>query len=101
MEFFPNLCIIIIIMRNLLFKSYFNFIVDDPADFVKIDSLSLNFPAYSPIGTAKCVNVTIIDDNITENNESFSIILEAPKTINLFPNSSKIIDNDSKLHYVR
>ena len=82
--------------NNYMFTS----IVDDPADFVKIDSLSLTFPAYSPIGTAKCVNITIIDDNITENNESFSIILEAPETINLFPNSSKeivIIDNDSKL----
>lgn len=42
--------------------------------------MNVTFTGGSPLGTMACLNVTIIDDNVIENDESFTVTLSLIST---------------------
>ena len=67
-------------------------------DFVAIVNRQITFSPGDP--TIKAIPVTILQDNITENNEKFTVILTAENGINVRPGFNTttvtIEDNDGK-----
>jgi len=46
-----------------------------PNDFVALDNLLLTFPSNSAVGASVCESVTIVGDNIIENDEVFQVLV--------------------------
>jgi len=46
-----------------------------PNDFVALDNLLLTFSSNSAVGTSMCGSVTIVGDNIVENEEMFQVMV--------------------------
>ena len=61
---------------------------------------TLNFNSGDRIGDARCINVTINDDTVTEGNERFEIGSEIGQVQNILIQSATtyflILDNDGK-----
>jgi len=48
-----------------------------PNDFVALDNLLLTFPSNSAVGASVCESVTIVGDNIMENDEVFQVLVSS------------------------
>ena len=73
----------------------------EPADYEGLDSVPLMFDVSSVVGSRACANVTIEDDDATENDEKFTVELSSCGCDPVFitPNSSKdivILNNDGE-----
>ena len=71
-----------------------------PDDFTEL-STSLEFPAGSPEGTTRCLNITINEDTLIEGNETFSVMLtlistELGVTMGNSITTVTILDNEGK-----
>ena len=49
----------------------------DTEDYVAFQFVSLTFDAGTVSGAEQCYTITIVDDNILENNETFSVTLSS------------------------
>ena len=72
-----------------------------PDDFTEL-SASLEFPAGSPEGTARCSNITINEDTLVEGSETFSVMLtlismELGVTMGNSVTTVTILDNEGRL----
>ena len=68
-------------------------------DFSQLEDTPLVFPIGTPIGDMQCVTVNISDDDLVEDDETFTLSLTSSDAVFLFPNSSKevtIVNNDCK-----
>jgi len=46
-----------------------------PNDFIALENLLLTFPSNSAVGTSMCGSVTIVGNNIVENEEMFQVMV--------------------------
>ncbi len=70
------------------------------ADYSPVVSQQVTFPAGSGVGSQQCINIVIVNDNINEANEQFSLSLTAGQNSEIGnPGAATvtIIDDDSKL----
>ena len=68
-----------------------------PGDYTALANFPLTFYSGDPMGTSRCTNVTIIDDDIIEPDQSFSVLLSSTDPVYITPTSQAqvvIIDND-------
>ena len=66
-------------------------------DYLSTSSYEI-FPLESPNGTERCLNILIMDDDILENNESFTVTFTNPDseiTLGRTTTVITIIDDDS------
>ena len=68
-----------------------------PGDYTAVDQ-ELTFTAADMVGSAMCINVTIIDDTVLEGDESFTLSLSSADPVLFGTNQASvvIIDNDGK-----
>ena len=60
-------------------------------DFGQLEDTPLVFLIGTPIGDMQCVTVSIFDDNLVEDNETFTLSFTSSDAVLLFPNSSREI----------
>ena len=69
-------------------------------DYVSLDNFPLSYEAGSPLNSERCVNITILDDDVVEDDESLQVSLSTIDPVLLTPISlAEVIiltDNDSK-----
>ena len=71
----------------------------DGADFEGIVNAGVVFMAGDPLGTTACENVTISDDMVVEDKESFSVSASSSDPVVISPISQanvSIMDNDGE-----
>ena len=71
-----------------------------PDDYTAIANSPLTFFSGDPVDTRRCVNVTIIDEEIVEDDQFFSVSLTSSDPVYITPFSEAqvvISDNDRKL----
>lgn len=84
-----------------VYLSTFDDTAFQPGDYTALAAYPLTFASGDPVGTRRCVNVTIIDDDIIEPDQSFSLLLESSDPVDIMPISQaqvNIIDNDCELY---
>ena len=67
------------------------------SDYVSISNLPVVFMAGDGLGSTACTNVTVIDDDVVESNETFSITATAssdPVNILMISEAEVIITDD-------
>ena len=72
-------------------------------DFEPLTSVSLLFPAESPVNFTSCTNVTIIADELVENDEQFSVSINSSDPVSIQPISTKnitVVNIDGKLWHM-
>ena len=76
------------------------FFLDDTSDFQALMSESFVFLSGTSIGTRSCTSVMIEDDDTTENDELFQVVLTSTLSqVLIFPNVTKdilILNDDGK-----
>ena len=77
-------------IHNYIKPNLFRCCADDE-DFYALSDYPADFPAYSPVGSSDCVNITINNDEYVEDDESFSVFSTSSDPVNLQPNSTKNI----------
>lgn len=74
-----------------------------PGDYTALANSPLVFNSGDPVGTSRCANVTIIDDEIIEPEQSFLALLTSSDPVYIAPTQQAqvtIIDNDCELHAI-
>lgn len=70
------------------------------SDYSPLVNSPLYFEAGSPLNSVRCVNITVIDDDIVEPDQTFDVSLSTMDPVYLTPISNAIVviatDNDSK-----
>ena len=79
--------------------TYFDFITFSGNDFVSLNGVPLVFNPLDPINTRRCVNITIINENLVEYDEQFTVFLEPVGPVRIIPDINKtitILNDDCK-----
>ena len=45
--------------------------------------------------TSRCVQIPIVEDDVVENNENFTVMLDTPDDVNLMPDRGTVIITDT------
>ena len=68
--------------------SYFFATNIGPNDFEPLDTLMLTFPSSTSVGVNQCQSVTIVGDNIRENDEMFQVLVTPADSDDMVTGSS-------------
>ena len=74
--------------------------ITDPGDFEEVREIPLTFFSGDAVGTIRCINITIVDDNAVELEEHFFVSLSSDDPVLIYPiEQSKVVieDGDGKL----
>ena len=69
-----------------------------------LTNVPLYFGAGSPLNSERCVDITILDDDVIEGDQSFEVSLSTSDPVFLTPIDQAVVniatDNDSKRNYL-
>ena len=78
------------------------FFYTDGNDYVGIQDITLEFEAGSPEGTTVCVDISILNEDVVEPEQEFSVQLFSMDPVNIGPNGTAtviIVDSDGEYMY--